>query len=635
MRNLNFSAFLSRLIMVGFLGFTAVAPAQSSLTNVAGEYAVIASLPGDQMASHTAINSAGGWVVWQDNITDEEGYGISARHLGAALSGDLNVFRVNQVGAGDQENPRVVMLKDGGAAFVWQGGKFGFQKIYARLMSSAGVFAGGDILVNSYTNQQQVLPSVACLQNGNVVVTWSSYGQDGSLYGIYGRVIAPNGTFVSSEFRINQVVDLNQRSVSVTALANGNFVVTWASERSLGAAVNADNPGLTHAAEIYGRIFSSQGNAVSDEFLVSAEGKIAASPSACGVSGGGFLVGWSQKDFVNTSNSWDVFVRSFNSEGAATQSGQLINSHLLGDQYGPALATSGTTCFVTWTSLGQDGSAEGVYGRLLADNAGVLSDEIQVNTSVSGRQFQQALASDAAGRFLVTWSSFIGGSASFDLFAQRFSVGSLGLVAPEAPYVSALSATSLSVTWPTLDGYSVAFYELYMDGNPTPLVVNGNQKTILNLSPSSTHTFKLLYQLSDGQRSPLSASSVGHTWGVDNNSDGLPDDWQATYWGGNPTNWPTPTTVLSVDCGSVLQAFLAGTDPLDCSTALKSFLTLNSQGMTFSWNTQPGFIYQVQVSADLINWQDQGVTRFARSSSDSISIPGSGVPNFYRVVRLR
>ncbi len=86
------------------------------------EYAIIGSLPGDQVLPDVAVTPAGGFVVWQDNITDGSGWGVSARRLDSTLSGTLSTFRVNVQGTNDQENPRVAMLKNGGAVFVWQGG---------------------------------------------------------------------------------------------------------------------------------------------------------------------------------------------------------------------------------------------------------------------------------------------------------------------------------------------------------------------------------------------------------------------------------------------------------------------------------------------------------------------------------
>ena len=50
------------------------------------EYAIIGSLPGDQVLPDVALNSSGGFVVWQDNITDGSGWGVSAARLDYTLS---------------------------------------------------------------------------------------------------------------------------------------------------------------------------------------------------------------------------------------------------------------------------------------------------------------------------------------------------------------------------------------------------------------------------------------------------------------------------------------------------------------------------------------------------------------------
>ena len=118
-----------------FLGLPAAVFGQTNYYSKNGtEYAVIGSLPGDQVFPDAAVTTTGGFVVWQDNATDGSGWGISARRLDGTLSGTLSTFRVNQQGTNDQENPRVALLKNGGAVFVWQGGKQGYQHIFARFL---------------------------------------------------------------------------------------------------------------------------------------------------------------------------------------------------------------------------------------------------------------------------------------------------------------------------------------------------------------------------------------------------------------------------------------------------------------------------------------------------------------------
>ena len=69
-------------------------------------------------------------------------------------------------------------------------------------------------------------------------------------------------------------------------------------------------------------------------------------------------------------------------------------------------------------------------------------------------------------------------------------------------------------------------------------------------------------------------------------------------------------------------------------TWLQTALTMTSQGLFLSWNTQPGFTYQVQVTTNFTSWSNVGAPRFAAGTSDSIYVGGGGV-GYYRVVLLR
>ena len=199
------------------------------------EYAIVGALPGDQVFPAAAVKPGGGFIVWQDNITDGDGWGISATRLGPTLSADLTWSdqRVNVQGTNDQQNPHVALLKDGGAVFVWQGGPKQSQHIYARFLSSGNTWLTDDVPVNTFTNNFQINPAVVTLTNGNVVVVWDSFNEagSGSLQDVYGRIFSPVGQPITGEFLINQFTTYNQRTPVVAALANGGFVVAWVSEQ--------------------------------------------------------------------------------------------------------------------------------------------------------------------------------------------------------------------------------------------------------------------------------------------------------------------------------------------------------------------------------------------------------------------
>jgi hypothetical protein len=333
-------------------------------------------------------------------------------------------------------------------------------------------------------------------------------------------------------------------------------------------------------------------------------------------------------------NSWDIYTRTFNASAAGGTVNR-VNSYTYGDQFAPRVTFDGTDLFVVWTSLAQDGSREGVYGQFLHNDGSVDGVELRVNSTTASQQIQPALASDGAGKFLVVWTSFVGGANSFDLFAQRYASTVAPLVAPAAPRVTALDSYRLQVAWPALAGYSVAGYEIYADGSAAATVtVTNTYWWMTGLLPQSAHNFRLAYVLADGRRSPLSTSASGATWGYDNNYDGLPDDWEAMYWGANSANWPAPNADSDGDGMSNVREFLAGTNPTNAASVLRVRLENSSQGLFLSWNAQPGLVYQLQSSANMSSWSNFGLPRMAAGTNDSTYVGGIG-QTFYQVLRLR
>ena len=405
-----------------------MAQGRSTYVTNGGEYPISGSIPGDQVHPHISINTNGGYLVWEDNFIDSRGFGIGALPLNSGLTKIGVPFRVNQVGKGDQERPQVALLKDGGAAFVWQGGRQGFQHIYIRFLNASNSWLGGDIMVNTLASKFQINPVIASLANGNVVVIWSSFNQvrDGSMQDVYGQVFSQTGARVGSEFQINQTTPFNQRTPAVAALNSGGFVVSWVSEMQRSGPVDNADPNFLYgpdnqpSVDIYARIFGASGVPANDEFLVNTGRDTCSTPSVASTADGSFVIAWAQRDSAALANGWDVFARPFSASGSGGAASKL-NEFLQRDQYNPKISAQGNDYLVVWTSVGQDGSRDGVFGRFLIGDGSVAGGEFRVNTTVVNSQMQPAVASDNAGRFLATWTSFVGGLNSFDLFAQTYA----------------------------------------------------------------------------------------------------------------------------------------------------------------------------------------------------------------------
>src|SRR5205823_9708340 len=151
--------------------------------------------------------------------------------------------------------------------------------------------------------------------------------------------------------------------------------------------------------DIYARFFSAAGVAAGDEFLINTGTNICANPSLAAASDGSFTVAWGQKDLATT-DSWDIFARMISSTGLGGIV-QRANTHTYGDQFAPRISSAGTDYLVVWTSLGQDGSREGVFGQFLSANGSLSGDEFLVNTTTASQQIHPAVASDGVSRFQI------------------------------------------------------------------------------------------------------------------------------------------------------------------------------------------------------------------------------------------
>ena len=400
------------LLLLVFLLLALPLFGQSTLSRLGSEFAITGNFPGDQVNPAVALGAGGGFVAWEDNATDGSGAGVSAASLNAGFVRQTT-FRVDKVGKNNQVKPQVALLQSNLTVFVWEGNAAGTPDIYARFLKQDGTFATGDIRVNTYIRDQQVNPDVVGLADGTALVVWSSYNQDGSMMGVYARKVGVTAAASGKEFQVNQYAGYNQRTPAVATLADGNYVIVWISEQER----------YFESVDVYARIFTPAGVPVTDEISINSGANICANPAVAGSSDGGFTVVWSEKDKLVRTNSWDIMGRAFSSSGAPTVADFKVNSFVYGDQYRPKLASGPTGSLVVWTSLGEDGSREGVFGRFLLNGNQVSGDEFRVNATTVSQQVYPTVGWNGTDRFLVIWSSHVVGG--FDLFGQAYVLNSL------------------------------------------------------------------------------------------------------------------------------------------------------------------------------------------------------------------
>lgn len=274
---------------------------------------------GEQSTPEVTGLSNGGWVVtWQGedaNVSDgdskfdiyQQAYSANGQKVGGEIV--VNTFTTY-----DQFDSSVSALANGWWVVTWSSnGNPDDGDIYAKIYKSDGSAWSNDISVNSHTADKQYNPEVTTLKNGDFIVTWESEKQDGSGFGIYQQRFDADGDKDGGEKRVNKTVAKDQDTVDVTALSTGGYVVTWQSEKG------GDKSGYG----IYGQVYNANGGKVGTEFLVNKHTNSEQTDvSVAGLNKGRFVVTWESYD-VDGSNG-AIVQRVFSDAGKKVSAERLV-----------------------------------------------------------------------------------------------------------------------------------------------------------------------------------------------------------------------------------------------------------------------------------------------------------------------
>jgi hypothetical protein len=333
---------------------------------------------------------------------------------------------------------------------------------------------------------------------------------------------------LGGETRVNTTVMDRQFDACVAPLTGGGYVVVWIS----------DNFGTTNTPRvILAHRYSATGAAVGGEILVT-PGDTSSSPpvhvAVTGVSGGGFVVTWSQSnpqdfqdspagiytqrfsstgaaqggntriappdgplDFLSSPSIVDLadggylvawadppgsFARRFNASGGAV--GGVITIDTAGNLVDVARLPTGNLVFA-WSE--NDGSDFGIFKGIYNITTGAISGVARVNNATAGRQDDPQIAVLADGGFVIVWENELD-----DIHGQRFNasgneVGAEFVVNVQTtgqqidPSVVGLADGGFMATWASTigDGSSLGVYGSTFDSAGTrigaELLINQTQ----------------------------------------------------------------------------------------------------------------------------------------------------------------
>lgn len=342
--------------------------------------------------------------------------------------------QVNSLITGEQNQPSVATLMDGGYIIAWTDRSGDISQIRFRRYDAAGVPIGVEQKVQLPTPLNLSEPSVVALPNGGFAI---GYGVLGSDYDLGFARYGPTGTFLG----LGSVAD------------GGGDQVDPALTQSEGA-VSGFAAAYEFGGDIFLRRFDTAGSPVGDALRVDSDAALGEIDTNADVVqlrgfGGSYAVVWTLGN--------GVFGSIVRQDGQFTQTNVLLMNNSTGEAKVAALA-NGNFVVVIETVFG----STGIQAKLFDFNGGALTGQFDVTPPLLGVQrFADVVGLDD-GSFAVIYldlnTSSIRGQM-FDAFGGRsgseFIVSSsaaiFGPAGTEKISADALSDGRIIVTWTAID----------------------------------------------------------------------------------------------------------------------------------------------------------------------------------------
>jgi len=362
---------------------------------------------------------------------------------------------------------------------------------------------GTEILVNTNTAGDQSEPTVTALADGRFVVTWSDLSGtlgDGSLSAIHAQVFNADGSRAGAELLVNTTTLDRQFQPAATGLDGGRFVVTW-SDLSKGS-VDYD---------VRAQIFNPDGTRSGGEFVVNTQtANSQVGPAITALAGGRFVATWT------THAGNDVHAQVFNADGTRSGTEFLANSTITGGQQEPTICTLSDGRFViAWrhevTLLDQD-----IRAQIFNADGSKSGAELTVDVATA-LDVEPSITALADGGFVVSWSRFSavnssvqaqvfdanGAKSGADFLVNTTTAGyqyaSTLAALPDGRFVAAWA--DASQTGADVSGAAVRAQVFNADGTKS------GTEFLVNTATTSHQEAPSITVLADGRREPARALS--------------------------------------------------------------------------------------------------------------------------------
>ncbi len=317
-------------------------------------------------------------------------------------------FQANTRESNKQENPAIAMDEEGNFVIVWNS--------YLQDGSSNGIFgqrfnsncnpAGSEFQINTETSGNQREPAVAMDAEGNFVVTWYGPGEDKE--DIFARRFNSNGQPLGSEFSVNAHTNDKQLYPSAAINNDGGFIIVWESRNI---------PGQSSKA-ICGRLYDSSGSSIGPEFVINEEVSDSRYPDVAMDAEGIFAVVW-----LRDKSSNSIIARLYNADGTAKTKPFEVSTIRISSITEPSIAMDKAGNFVVaWDGDPKLAGLDDIHVRRYKPNGTAIGEQFIVNTTLTGPQQNPEVAMNERGRFIIVWDIKLDPDINErDIFAQRYN----------------------------------------------------------------------------------------------------------------------------------------------------------------------------------------------------------------------
>ncbi len=355
-------------------------------------------------------------VVWKstNQVSADSKGDIYFQRFNTNDSKTGNETPVNTTTAGEQDRPSVAMNSNGDFIIAWASftDNTSILDIKARLYKN-NLPVGNEFLVNSTTLHTQNNPDVDVKDNGEFIIVWDSWYQDGSDRGVYAQRFNSNGEKVGIEFQVNTTTAYSQARPKVRYRSDGSFIITWESWRQ---------DILTQSGYgMFGRIFDASANSLTNEFQINTH--------THDYQWFGDLDVFDDNSFVVVWCSWEqdgddggIYFQRFSSSAEKIGNETLVNRTTVNYQWLPKVRKMiGNEFAIIWSSWKQDGGREGVYAKLFNEEGIKVSLETQVNDYTEGFQWEPDMISSGENEIVAVWSSWEPYGKDYEITGKRLT----------------------------------------------------------------------------------------------------------------------------------------------------------------------------------------------------------------------